>query len=113
MLKRLVCLAFLSLFAASVAYAQEKENKHTEEPPKADDFADIGQLLEALTKGMESQNKTLDDVDNNNTKTITDNAPQTASESASASAAGASMADVAPLSESPKVEEPVTEAVPE
>ncbi len=112
MLKRLVCLAFLSLFATSVAYAQEDENKPAEEPPKAADFAALGQLLEALTKGAESQNKTLDDVDNNNTKTVTDNAPQTASEAGLASAAAVSMSDVA-ASESATTEKPVTEANPE
>ena len=97
MLKRLICLAYLSLFATSVAYAQEEENKPAEEPQKADEFTALGQMLEALNNAVKSQTKSLDDVDNNNTKTVTDNAPQSASESGLASA-------------SAKTEEAVSEA---
>ena len=105
MLKQLICLAYLSMFATSVAYAQENENKTAEEPQKAADFAALGQMLEALKNTAESQNKSLDDDDNNNTKTVTDNAPQSASESA--------ISEMESVSESAKAEETVIEADPE
>ena len=92
MLVRLICLAFLGLFATSVAYAQEDDTQ-------------LKGRLEAMKMGADSEIQAPDDIDNNDTDTDKDNATQTLSATTSESASASAPASApASASESPVLE---------
>ena len=97
MLVRLICLAFLSMFATSVAYAQENDTKSAEELQTPPELTAL-KVLEAMGMGTESKSKAPDDIDNNDTETDKDSATQTLS--ATATASGAAAASESPVLES-------------
>ena len=94
MLVRLICLAFLGLFATSVAYALEDDTQSGKERQQPAELTALEGVLEAMNMGAkmgaDSEGQAPDDIDNNDTDTDKDNATQslsaTTSESASASA---------------------------
>ena len=89
MLERLICLAFLSLFATSVlvAYVQADDTESGEERQQPAELTALKKvMLEAMNMGAESENKAPDNIDNIDTETDKDSATQTSSATASATA---------------------------
>ena len=85
MLERLICLAFLSLFATSVlvAYVQADDTESGEELQQPAELTALKGMLEAMNMGAELGKKAPDNID---TETDKDSATQTSSASVSATA---------------------------